>query len=180
MTQTEFRQEAEPDLSAEDLIRMYRTMRLITVTGERAAAEVRAGRLKSAFYPVRGLEGACAALGVAMQPTDQLVSTYRNLGDSLAKGSSLRKIIAEIYGRVGGTSKGKGGAMHLHDQDVGFITSTGVVGSGLPIAVGLGLAAQLDGDGRAVVTTFGDGSTSIGAFHEAMNLAGLWKLPILF
>lgn len=170
----------EPDLSVDELLQMYRTMRLITVTGERAAAEVQAGRLKSAFYPVRGLEGACAALGVAMQPTDRIVSTYRNLGDSLAKGSSLRRIIAEIYGRVDGTSKGKGGAMHLHDQDVGFITSTGIVGAGVPIAVGLGLAAQLDGDGRAVVTTFGDGSTSIGAFHEAMNLAGLWKLPVVF
>lgn len=169
-----------PDLSADELLKMYRTMRLITVTGERAAAEVRAGRLQSAFYPVRGLEGACAALGVAMEPADKLVSTYRNLGDSLAKGSSLRKIIAEIYGRVDGTSKGKGGAMHLHDQEVGFVTTTGIVGAGVPIAVGLGLAAQLDGDGRAVVTTFGDGSTSIGAFHEAMNLAGLWKLPVVF
>lgn len=167
-------------LSNEELLQMYRIMRLITVTGERAAAEVQAGRLKSAFYPVRGLEGACAALGVAMAPSDRMVSTYRNLGDSLAKGSSLRRIIAEIYGKAGGTSKGKGGAMHLHDQDAGFLTSTGIVGAGVPIAVGVALASQLDGDGRAVVTTFGDGSTSIGAFHEAMNLAGLWKLPIVF
>lgn len=167
-------------LSAGDMLQMYRTMRLITVTGERAAAEVQAGRLKSAFYPVRGLEGACAALGVAMAPSDRMVSTYRNLGDSLAKGSSLRRMIAEIYGKSGGTSKGKGGAMHLHDQDAGFLTSTGIVGAGVPIAVGVALAAQLEGDGRAVVTTFGDGSTSIGAFHEAMNLAGLWKLPIVF
>lgn len=171
---------AEQDVSVDDLRKMYRTMRLITVTGERAAAEVRAGRLKSAFYPVRGLEGSCAAMSVAMNPEDQIVSTYRSLGDSLAKGSSLRRIIAEIYGKAEGTSKGKGGAMHLHDQEVGFITSTGVVGAGLPIAVGLGLAAQLDGGGRAVVTTFGDGCTSIGAFHESMNMAGLWKLPVVF
>lgn len=171
---------ADTTVSADDLLDMYRTMRLITVTGERAAAEVQAGRLKSAFYPVRGLEGSCAALGLAMRPEDKLVSTYRSLGDALAKKSSLRAIIAEIYGKVGGTSKGKGGAMHLHDQQAGFVTSTGVVGSGLPIAVGLGLAAHLDGGGRAVVTTFGDGSTSIGAFHEAMNLAALWTLPVVF
>jgi pyruvate dehydrogenase E1 component alpha subunit len=69
--------------------------------------------------------------------------------------------------------------MHLHDQAAGFVTSTGVVGSGLPIAVRLGLATQLDGGGRAVVTTFGDSATSIGAFHEAMNLAALWKLPVV-
>jgi pyruvate dehydrogenase E1 component alpha subunit len=172
--------DADTTVSADDLLDMYRTMRLITVTGERAAAEVQAGRLKSAFYPVRGLEGSCAALGLAMRPEDKLVSTYRSLGDALAKKSSLRAIIAEIYGKVGGTSKGKGGAMHLHDQQAGFVTSTGVVGSGLPIAVGLGLAAHLDGGGRAVVTTFGDGSTSIGAFHEAMNLAALWTLPVVF
>jgi len=164
---------------------MYRVMSLITATSERAAAEVRSGALASAFYPVRGLEGVCAALSVAMTKQDQLVSTYRSLGDALAKGADLRGVIAEIYGRADGVSGGKGGPMHLHDTRVGFITSTGIVGSGLPIAVGLGIAAQLDGadaDGRtrAVITTFGDGATSIGAFHEAMNMAGLWRLPVVF
>lgn len=171
---------ASPDLPKEDLLTMYETMCMISSASDRAAAEVRAGRLQSAFYPVRGLEGACAALGVAMQRTDRLVSTYRNLGDALAKGASLQRIMAEIYGRIDGTSKGKGGPMHVHDQSVGFITSTGVVGSGIPIAIGLGLAAQLDAANYAVVTTFGDGATSIGAFHEAMNMAGLWKLPVVF
>jgi acetoin:2,6-dichlorophenolindophenol oxidoreductase subunit alpha len=158
---------------------MYRIMRSITATGERATGEVRAGRLKSAFYPVRGLEGVCAALGVAVRRDDLLVSTYRNLGDALAKGSSLRRIMAEIYGKASGTSKGKGGAMHLHDQEAGYVTSTGVVGAGIPIAAGLALSVQLRDERRAVVTTFGDGATSIGAFHEAMNLAGLWKLPLV-
>lgn len=166
-------------LGRPDVESMYRTMRLITATGERAAGEVKAGRLKSAFYPVRGLEGVCAALGVAVRPDDLLVSTYRNLGDALAKGSSLRRIMAEIYGRAGGTSKGKGGPMHLHDQEAGYLTSTGVVGAGIPIAAGVALAVQLRDERRAVVTTFGDGATSIGAFHEAMNLAGLWKLPLV-
>ncbi|MGH9010325.1 MAG: thiamine pyrophosphate-dependent dehydrogenase E1 component subunit alpha [Acidimicrobiia bacterium] len=165
--------------TAERLEHMYRLMALTAGTSERAAAEVRAGRLQSAFYPVRGMEGVCAALGAAMEPGDQLVSTYRNLGDALAKGASLRRIIAEVYGRSGGTSKGKGGPMHLQDTAVGFMASTGIVGAGLPIAAGLALAAQLDGADRAVVVTFGDGSTSIGAWHEAMNLAGLWKLPLL-
>jgi len=159
---------------------MYRLMALITATSDRAAGEVKSGALASAFYPVRGLEGVCAALGVALQPDDQLVSTYRSLGDALAKGANLRRVIAEIYGRSDGLCGGKGGPMHLQDTSVGFMTSTGVVGSGIPIAVGLGIAAQLDGAARAVVATFGDGATSIGAFHEAMNIAGLWKVPVVF
>lgn len=159
---------------------MYRLMALITATSNRASAEVKSGSLQSAFYPVRGLEGVCAALGIARQPGDQLVSTYRSLGDALAWGSDLRGVIAEIYGRADGVCGGKGGPMHLHDTKVGYMTSTGIVGSGIPIAVGLGIAAQLDGAARAVVTTFGDGATSIGAFHEGMNMAGLWKLPVVF
>lgn len=169
-----------PAISVEDQVQMYRTMRTITTTGERAVKEVQAGRLQSAFYPVRGLEGACAALGIAMQPDDQLVSTYRNLGDAVAKGASLRGVVAEIYGRADGVSKGKGGAMHVHDQSAGLVTTTGIVGSGLPIAVGLAVASQLDAGDRVVFVTFGDGATSIGAFHESMNMAALWKLPIVF
>ncbi|MEU1275479.1 thiamine pyrophosphate-dependent dehydrogenase E1 component subunit alpha [Streptomyces sp. NPDC005799] len=155
-------------------------MRLIAEVDLRINQEVRAGRLKAATYPVRGLEGSCAAVGLNLRPVDQLVSTYRNLGDALAKGSSLDALVAEIYGRLTGASKGKGGAMHLQDQAAGFVTSTGIVGSGIPIAVGLGVAAQLDRSDRVVVTTFGDGATSIGAFHESMNMASLWKLPVIF
>ncbi|XVQ07572.1 thiamine pyrophosphate-dependent dehydrogenase E1 component subunit alpha [Spirillospora sp. CA-255316] len=162
------------------MLGLYRSMRLIATVDQRINQEVRAGRLNAATYPVRGLEGSCAAIGSALRPLDQLVSTYRNLGDALAKGSSLDALVAEIYGRLVGASKGKGGAMHLQDQAVGFITSTGIVGSGIPIAVGLGVAAQLDGGDRAVVATFGDGATSIGAFHESMNMASLWKLPVVF
>lgn len=166
--------------STAQLEQMYRVMAMTTVAGERARDEVTAGRMQAAFYPVRGLEGVCAALGAAMAPSDRIVSTYRNLGDALAKRASLRAIIAELFGRVGGTSRGKGGPMHLHDQNVGFVTSTGIVGSGMPIAVGVAMAAQLDGEGRVVVTTFGDGSTSIGAYHEALNMAAIWKLPLVF
>jgi acetoin:2,6-dichlorophenolindophenol oxidoreductase subunit alpha len=162
------------------LAEMYRQMLTTTFADDRAREEAKGGRLQAAFYPVRGLEGVCAALGAAMQPKDQLVSTYRNLADALAKGTSLRAVVAELYGRVDGTSKGKGGPMHLHDTAVGFVTTTGIVGAGLPIATGLALAAQLDGDDRVVVATFGDGATSIGATHEALNLAALWRLPLVF
>ena len=169
------------DLPGRDsLATMYELMPTTTLADNKAREETKAGRLQAAFYPVRGLEGVCAAMSAAFRVDDQLVSTYRNLGDALAKGVSLRSIMAELYGRVDGTSKGKGGAMHLHDTAVGFMTTTGVVGSGLPIAAGLALGAQLDDDDRVVVVTFGDGATSIGAFHEAMNIAALWNLPMIF
>jgi len=159
---------------------MFRTMLVISLCDARARAEARSGALRAAFYPVHGLEAACAAIGSCLQPSDYLVSTYRNLGDAVAKGVPLRAIIAEAYGRIGGTSKGKGGPMHLADVSTGLMATTGVVGSGLPIAVGLGLANVLDGAGAVTAVTFGDGATSIGATHEAMNLASLWHLPVIF
>lgn len=164
----------------ESLSRMYRLMLLTALADSKSVAEAKAGRLKAAFYPVRGMEAVCAALGEVLTTEDRLISTYRNLGDALAKGVPLRSIMAELYGRAAGTSGGKGGPMHLQDQSVGFLATTGVVGSGLPIAVGVAMAAQLDGRRSATVTTFGDGATSIGAFHEAMNFAGLWQLPVVF
>lgn len=181
MTDQSLNDAPEPaTISATEMLDLYRMMTLIGAVDERIRAEVRSGTLQAATYPVRGLEAACAALSEAMRPEDQLVSTYRSIGDALAKRSSLTRILAEVFGRASGVSKGKGGTMHLHDQEAGFVTSTGIVGSGLPIAVGLGLAAQLDGDGRAVIVTFGDGATSIGAFHESLNMAALWKLPVVF
>ncbi|MWA03217.1 thiamine pyrophosphate-dependent dehydrogenase E1 component subunit alpha [Actinomadura sp. LD22] len=158
---------------------MYHLMLVTMLADKKSVAEAKAGRLQAAFYPVRGMEAVCAALGDVLRPEDRLVSTYRNLGDALAKGVPLRSIMAELYGRVEGTSRGKGGPMHLQDQSVGFTATTGVVGSGLPIGVGLAMAAQLDGKGSATVVTFGDGATSIGAYHEAMNFAALWRLPVV-
>jgi pyruvate dehydrogenase E1 component alpha subunit len=155
-------------------------MATITIAESETVGAVRAGRLNAAVYPVRGLEAVCAAIGLALEPTDYMVSTYRNLGDAVAKGVALREVVAEAYGRSGGTSKGKGGPMHLVDVRAGFMATSGIVGGGVPIAVGLGLAAQLDREGQVALTTFGDGATSIGAFHEAMNMAALWDLPIVF
>lgn len=166
--------------SSAQLRQMYLTMKTITLADDRLGEEVRSGGLNATFYPVRGLEAVCAAMGAVLRRSDYLVSTYRNLGDAVAKGTPLNAIIAEAYGRTTGTSKGKGGPMHLQDLDVGFMMTTGIVGSGIPIAAGLGLAAQLDQSERVTLVTFGDGATSIGAFHEAMNLAALWRLPVVF
>ncbi|MGH7750304.1 MAG: thiamine pyrophosphate-dependent enzyme, partial [Candidatus Dormibacteria bacterium] len=166
--------------SGPDLRAIYETMATITVAEAETVGAVKAGRLNAAVYPVRGLEGVCAVLGDRLEPTDYLVSTYRNLGDAVAKGVDLSRIVGESYGRTIGTSKDKGGPMHLVDVRSGLMATSGIVGGGVPIAVGLALAAQLDDEGQVCATTFGDGATSIGAFHEAMNLAAVWRLPIVF
>ncbi|MGH3491865.1 MAG: thiamine pyrophosphate-dependent dehydrogenase E1 component subunit alpha [Sciscionella sp.] len=166
--------------SDNELASIYRTMATITTTESETVGAVRAGRLNAAVYPVHGLEAVCGVMGALLERTDYLVSTYRNLGDAIAKGVSITEIVAESYGRVGGTSRGMGGPMHLADVRVGLMATSGIVGGGVPSAVGLALAAQLDDEGQIAVTTFGDGATSIGATHEAMNMAALWKLPIVF
>ena len=166
--------------TSDELAQMYLTMATISTCEAATVGAVRAGRLNAAVYPVRGLEGVCGALGIVIQRTDYMFSTYRNLGDAIAKGVPVREIVAESYGRTGGTSGGMGGPMHLHDLRVGFVGTSGIVGGGVPIAVGIALGAQLDDEDQIVVVTFGDGATSIGASHEAMNLAVLWNLPIVF
>lgn len=163
-----------------DVIRhLLETMELICQVDERTVMEIQKAQLRVAYYPVRGLEAVCAAMGEVALPTDMLASNYRNLGDVIAKGMDLRSIVAEFYGKATGTSKGKGGAMHLADASVGVMATSGIVGGSIPIAAGLALAAKLSGEGGVCFTTFGDGAVSIGSFHEAVNLAAILKLPLV-
>ena len=138
------------------------------------------GKLATIYYTVRGQELVSAAMMAALEPSDYLVTTYRGQHDQIAKGVPLGPLIAEIAGRATGTCKGKGGSMHITHPTSGVMVTTGVVGSGLPIANGLALASQNRGDRRVTVTCFGDGATNIGAFHEAMNMAQLYGLPVIF
>lgn len=171
--------QASAMLESSALSRMYSLMLRTTLADQRSADEAGAGQLAAAFYPVRGMEAVCAALGETVRREDKMVSTYRNLGDAMAKRMPLRSIIAELYGKVEGCSRGRGGPMHLQDQSVNFTATTGIVGSGVQLAVGLAMAEQMSHSGNAVVVTHGDGATSIGAFHEAMNFAALWRLPLV-
>jgi pyruvate dehydrogenase E1 component alpha subunit len=136
--------------------------------------------MAAVFYSPRGQEILAACMGANLMPTDYLVTTYRGMHDQVAKGIPLRQLFAEYYGKVTGTCKGKGGPMHITYPTAGIMVTTGVVGAGLPIANGLALASQLKGDGRVTVVTFGDGASNIGAFHESLNMASLWKLPVIF
>ena len=132
------------------------------------------------YYPVRGQELLAAAMGTVLNEDDYIVTTYRGLHDQLAKGVPLKALWAEFLGRVDGTCKGKGGPMHITHPETGVMVTTGIVGSGMPVATGLALASQVRRDGKVTVVSFGDGASNIGAFHEAMNLASVWNLPVVF
>lgn len=162
------------------LVRLYESMTRIKQCDERFRSLLSSGQMFIIYYSPRGQEAIAAAIGTALRPDDYLVTTYRGLHDHLAKGVSMRDLWAEFLGRATGTCKGKGGPMHITDKKSGVMVTTGVVGSGLPIANGLALSSQVMGDGKVTVVTFGDGASNIGAFHEALNLASLWSLPVVF
>ncbi|WBH17779.1 thiamine pyrophosphate-dependent dehydrogenase E1 component subunit alpha [Sphingomonas radiodurans] len=164
----------------ETLLDIYRRAMLIHRSDERFRALLTQGKLAIVYYPVRGQEVVSAAMMAALNQDDYLVTTYRGVADQLAKGIPSKLLWAEFTGRVTGTCKGKGGPMHITHPETGVMVTTGVVGSGLPIANGLGIASQNRGDGKVTVVCFGDGASNIGAFHEAMNMAQLYKLPVIF
>jgi len=171
----------------ETLRKMFETMALVVACDEALRDVISSGAATMSYYSPRGQEAVAAGVGAALRPDDYLVTTYRGMHDQIAKGVPLRPLLAEMLGRAEGTGKGKGGPMHVVWPDAGLMLTTGVVGSGLPIAAGLAWAAtRAGGEGgdagerRVTVASFGDGASNIGAFHEACNLAALWQLPVLF
>ncbi|WP_294198176.1 thiamine pyrophosphate-dependent dehydrogenase E1 component subunit alpha [uncultured Sphingomonas sp.] len=165
---------------AETQLEIYRRVALLKANDERSRKVIKTGRLVMPYYSYRGQEVIPAAMMTALNDADYLVTIYRGIHDMLAKGMPLKDLWAEVAGRVDGTCKGKGGPMHLTYPDKGIMVTTGIVGSSMPIACGLGWGSQLSGDGRVAVATFGDGASNIGAFHESLNLAAVWKLPVIF
>lgn len=126
-------------------------------------------------------EEACAVGALhALTPDDNVVATYREHGHALVRGVPMEKIMAEMFGKVTGCAHGRGGSMHLFDAGTNFFGGTAIVGGGLPVATGLALADRLRGDARVTACFFGDGAVAEGAFHESLNLAALWQLPVLF
>jgi pyruvate dehydrogenase E1 component alpha subunit len=162
------------------LLEIYRRAHLIKTADDRFIELIKAGQIASPYYSTRGQEIIPSAISVNLNPDDYVITTYRGIHDQLAKGIPLRPFVAEFMGRATGTCKGKGGPMHITHLASGLPVTTGVVGSGLPIANGLAWAAQLNKTGQVTVCNFGDGATNIGAFHEALNLASVWNLPVVF
>jgi pyruvate dehydrogenase E1 component alpha subunit len=171
-------QQDQPDRKT--LLEMYRKATLLKQNDERFRSVIKAGVLVMPYYSARGQEIIPSAVSVNLNKDDYIVTIYRGIHDSIAKGVPLKPLWAELAGRVTGTCKGKGGPMHVTHPASGVMVTTGVVGSSMPIANGLAWASQLKGDGKVSVAYFGDGAANIGAFHEALNLASLWKLPVLF
>jgi pyruvate dehydrogenase E1 component alpha subunit len=169
-----------PAPSNEQLLEIYRSAARIKMVDERLRNLLRTGRLQANYYSPRGQEVLASAMAATLQPDDYYVTIYRGLHDHLAKGVPLRDLLAEYFGKATGSCKGKGGCMHVTHPETGVMVTTGIVGSGMPIANGLALASQVRGDGRVTITNFGDGATNIGAFAESINLAAVWNLPVVF
>lgn len=167
-------------MDRDKLLDIYTRTMKVARADEKFRSLLMTGKMAVIYYTVRGQELVSAAMMAALEKEDYLVTTYRGQHDQIAKGVPLNLLFAEVAGRATGTCKGKGGSMHITHPATGVMVTTGVVGSGLPIANGLALTSQNRKDGRVTVTCFGDGATNIGAFHEAMNMAQLYKLPVIF
>jgi acetoin:2,6-dichlorophenolindophenol oxidoreductase subunit alpha len=175
---TEQNNSPKPDAAA--LIDIYRRALRIERNDEAIRKTIRTGRLTMPYYSARGQEIIPAAISSLLGNDDKICTIYRGIQDMVAKDMPLRPLWAEIAGRVDGTCKGKGGPMHLTHPETGVMVTTGIVGSSMPIANGIAWAAKLDGAKWVTIAYFGDGASNIGAFHESLNLASLWKLPVIF
>ncbi|MGH7307328.1 MAG: thiamine pyrophosphate-dependent dehydrogenase E1 component subunit alpha [Candidatus Rokuibacteriota bacterium] len=167
-------------LDTGQMVQMLRTMILIREFDERAIQLRLAGKIYGSLHPYVGQEAVAVGVCSQLAVSDRVTSTHRGHGHCIAKGADIRRMMAELLGRVDGYCKGKGGSMHIADFSVGILGANGIVGGGLPIACGTALAAQLEGQGRVAVCFFGDGAVAEGEFHEALNIAAIWKLPVVF
>ena len=167
-------------LSDDRLRGMFRQMLLIRRFEEQVEERFRAGELPGFLHVAIGQEAVAVGVVDALGDDDVFASTHRAHGHTLARGTTPNEVMAELYGKNEGCSKGYGGSMHLYDVERGNLGANAVVGGGLPQIVGAGLAFKLRGQKRVGVAFFGDGATNIGHFHEAMNLAQLWKVPVVF
>lgn len=168
------------ELGREQLLDIYRRMRTIRVFEERLNDLVMAGKLSGFLHLYAGEEA--VAVGVASHLTDRdyFSSTHRGHGHCIAKGVDVKAMMAELFGRATGLCNGKGGSMHIADLDRGMLGANGIVGAGIPLAVGAGLTAATKKTGAVSVAFFGDGASNQGAFHESANIAALWRLPVVF
>ncbi len=173
---------SEHGLSNERLIWMLTQMTRIREFEERVKGtfEEHPGVIRGHTHLADGAEASIVGALAAMGPDDQLLATYRCHGYPIALGTDTKAMMAEIYGRKDGLCGGYGGSMHLADVSRGFLGTSGIVGQGIPHATGAGYAAQIRRKGQVVLSFFGDGASKQGAFHESLNIASLWKLPVVY
>ena len=167
-------------LEESQLVDLYRRMVRIRRFETRVAALKSSGELPGAVHIYIGEEAVAAGVCGALSASDYITSTHRGHGHILAKEGQIDRCMAELFGRRDGYCKGKGGSMHIADPGLGIIGANGIVGAGMPIAVGAALSAVQRGSGQVSVAFFGDGGSTHGTFHEALNLATVWSLPVIF
>ncbi len=168
------------DISNETLMLMLRRMWIIRHFELKVMEVHGAGEFTGGAHPYIGEEAVAVGACAALKPTDYIAGNHRSHGHPLAKGGSMKGAMAELYGRVDGYCKGKGGSMHLADFSIGILGESGIVASSVPVATGAALAAHIKGEDFVSLVFFGDGASNQGACHESMNLAALWKLPVIF
>lgn len=167
-------------LSEEKLVELYRGLYKVRNFEAEAVARFKSGVMPGFIHAYLGEESVAVGACATLRPDDCISSTHRGHGHCIAKGAKLDRMMAELYGRETGYCHGRGGSMHIADFSLGILGANGVVAAGMPIAVGAALAFKLRKEDRVVISFFGDGATNNGGFHESLNLASVWKLPVVF
>ncbi|MDM5334252.1 pyruvate dehydrogenase (acetyl-transferring) E1 component subunit alpha [Ureibacillus composti] len=164
----------------EEMLELLHQMQVIRTFEEQVEKLFQAGEIGGTMHLCIGQEASAVGACSVLERKDKIITTHRGHGHSIAKGMDIGRMMAELLGRATGYCHGKGGSMHIADLDVGHLGANGIVGAGLPIATGAALASKMKDLGYVVVCFFGDGATNEGAFHEALNLASIWDLPVVF
>src|SRR5436190_7112858 len=167
-------------LSRSELLEMHYKMALIRRFEEKSAEEYTRGKIGGFMHLYIGQEAVGVGCIAALRANDKILSSYREHGLVLARGMEPGAVMAELFGKISGCSKGKGGSMHMWSNELGILGGNAIVGAQLPIAAGVALAAQYQGRDTVTACFFGDGAVDEGAFHEALNLASIWKLPVVY
>jgi len=162
------------------LLDMYRQMLLIRAFEEKAAEMYTKGKIGGFLHLYSGQEAVAVGFVSVLREDDYIVGAYREHGQCIARGTDPKYVMAELYGKITGVSKGKGGSMHMFDVKRGFLGGHGIVGGGMPLAIGVGLAIKYRKTDQVCVCFFGDGAVNEGAFHEALNMVALWNLPVIY
>jgi TPP-dependent pyruvate/acetoin dehydrogenase alpha subunit len=161
------------------LVAFWRDMHRIRAFERAAIYQSSLGKIYGALHSYEGEESCAVGVCAALERGDHVASTHRGHGHCLAIGARMDRMMAELFGRIDGYCKGKGGSLHIADVGAGMLGANGIVGAGYAIAAGAALRAKVSGNGRVAVVFFGDGAVTRGTFHEVMNMASLWKLPLL-
>jgi TPP-dependent pyruvate/acetoin dehydrogenase alpha subunit len=162
------------------LLRMYKQMVTIRQFEERAGREFASGKVPGFVHLYAGEEAVAVGVCTHLNDEDFITSHHRGHGHCIAKGVDVREMVAELLGRETGACRGKGGSMHIADVHKGMLGANGIVGGGFPLATGAGMTAKYNERGQVAVCFFGDGAANQGTFHESLNLAGIWKLPVIY